>query len=386
MVTLYDVVIIGAGPAGLTAAINLAIGGWKVMVIEKSSMPRTKVCGGFIGPENKALFSTWGVLDDLMRQGAHQVKHIVLASFNGSCVTAPILTDGQEDFGLAISRKQLDWSLIKKARSVGVEVCDQTIASVLSVNDGMKRIQIKNLRSHEIHQVQSHHMVNATGAFNDKSQKGQGLFGVAANFKHVSDMHERVFLYFSDQAHLGINKFENGETNICYVVDQKLFHSMHGNMQKIYLKLKNENPLLRKQLKLSRQVTPWKGVFFSRSPQFRFYNDSMFVVGDAVGQINPVVGGGNSIAISSAFLLSQIMKGYTPASMPVYEVAKDYEKIWKKHFFNRIRVSWIWGRLAHNKMLSNCAIKIFQFSNTVLTKVFNHTHQVVDVDYVNLRA
>lgn len=46
MTRSFDVAIVGAGPAGSTAARVLADGGARVVVLEKSSFPRTKVCGG----------------------------------------------------------------------------------------------------------------------------------------------------------------------------------------------------------------------------------------------------------------------------------------------------------------------------------------------------
>ncbi|ARN76641.1 geranylgeranyl reductase [Nonlabens spongiae] len=44
--TLYDVAVIGTGPAGSMAAYDLAAAGLKVLVIEKRELPRYKVCGG----------------------------------------------------------------------------------------------------------------------------------------------------------------------------------------------------------------------------------------------------------------------------------------------------------------------------------------------------
>ncbi|WP_136622814.1 FAD-dependent oxidoreductase, partial [Mesorhizobium sp. 10.2.3] len=41
----YDAVIIGAGPAGSSAALTLARRGWAVAIVEKSAFPRRKVCG-----------------------------------------------------------------------------------------------------------------------------------------------------------------------------------------------------------------------------------------------------------------------------------------------------------------------------------------------------
>lgn len=43
---MYDVIIIGAGPAGTTAAKVLAEGGFKVLLVEKFKMPRYKSCSG----------------------------------------------------------------------------------------------------------------------------------------------------------------------------------------------------------------------------------------------------------------------------------------------------------------------------------------------------
>lgn len=54
--TQWDVAIIGAGPAGSAAAIDLARAGRKVLLIEKKNFPRQKVCGGCLaGPAVKRL-------------------------------------------------------------------------------------------------------------------------------------------------------------------------------------------------------------------------------------------------------------------------------------------------------------------------------------------
>ena len=44
----FDAIVIGAGPAGSTAAYLLASKGFKVLILDKSTFPRDKLCGGLL--------------------------------------------------------------------------------------------------------------------------------------------------------------------------------------------------------------------------------------------------------------------------------------------------------------------------------------------------
>src|SRR6185369_12016136 len=61
MRTAFDAVIVGAGPAGSSAAILLARAGWSVALIEKQAFPRRKVCGECIAASNLPLLDALGV-------------------------------------------------------------------------------------------------------------------------------------------------------------------------------------------------------------------------------------------------------------------------------------------------------------------------------------
>ncbi len=55
---VYDVVIVGGGPAGASTAIHLAAHGARVLLAEQKKFPRPKLCGEFISPECVAVEHT----------------------------------------------------------------------------------------------------------------------------------------------------------------------------------------------------------------------------------------------------------------------------------------------------------------------------------------
>ena len=59
----FDAIIIGAGPAGSSAAILLARAGWSVALVEKQVFPRRKVCGECIAASNLPLLDALGIGD-----------------------------------------------------------------------------------------------------------------------------------------------------------------------------------------------------------------------------------------------------------------------------------------------------------------------------------
>ena len=67
----YDLIVVGAGPAGSACAITAARAGAKVLLLEKDRFPRQKVCGEFVSPESLGLLH--GFLEDERFRSCPQV-------------------------------------------------------------------------------------------------------------------------------------------------------------------------------------------------------------------------------------------------------------------------------------------------------------------------
>src|SRR4051794_12506993 len=112
-----DVIVIGGGPAGSAAAIQLAGKGLRVRLYEKKQFPRPKLCGGFLSPESLADLEQLGVMPQVLAAGAQPVSRTVISAPSGAVAVAPLPAPA-----LAISRERLDAILLEQAARSGVEI------------------------------------------------------------------------------------------------------------------------------------------------------------------------------------------------------------------------------------------------------------------------
>lgn len=116
----YDVIVVGAGPAGSSLAISLASAGRSVLLLEKDRFPRDKVCGDFVSPRGLALLGSLGCLDEVLELTESRIR----ASFvhlNGRKLVSGRIPQiaGLPDFGVAVPRLIFDHVLFRRALAVG---------------------------------------------------------------------------------------------------------------------------------------------------------------------------------------------------------------------------------------------------------------------------
>src|SRR5882724_361715 len=158
----YDVIIAGAGPAGSSAAIHLALHGARVLLVEQKKFPRAKLCGEFISPECLKHFESLGVADRMLAAGGECLTQTVFYARGGRSVNVPSSWFDHQNGALGLSRAEMDHRLLERARSVGVTVLEETQACGL-ISEG-QRIRGVQLRSNGVvSETKASVVIDATG-------------------------------------------------------------------------------------------------------------------------------------------------------------------------------------------------------------------------------
>jgi len=111
----WDVVVVGAGPAGSSAALALARRGASVLLLERSAFPRWKVCGACLSPGALSSLESLGLGDVTGRSGAVPLEGLRLH------VRGRVARIGIAGWR-ALSRSELDLALVREAERAGVVV------------------------------------------------------------------------------------------------------------------------------------------------------------------------------------------------------------------------------------------------------------------------
>jgi len=328
----FDIIIIGGGLAGLSAAIHLSKNSFRVLLIEKNTYPKHKVCGEYISNEVLPYLNYLGF--NPFKYGATAITKFELTTHHNKKISAKLPLGG---FG--ISRYEMDYQLYQLALKNDVTVEHEQVTEVRFKDDQFKV------------QTQSESIFEAKiviGAYGKRSGLDQTLNRkfikkrspyLAVKF-HASGKFnpQKVALHNFNGGYCGVSKVENNHINLCYISTYKAFKT-YKNIADFQEHILFKNKAL-KQLFTESEMVFKKPLTIS---QISFetkttVENHMLMIGDSAGMIHPLCGNGMAMAFRSAQLASEHIIDYLQAKIATRsQLEQYYSKSWKRTFNLRLK-------------------------------------------------
>jgi flavin-dependent dehydrogenase len=333
MPPLYDVAIIGGGPAGSTAAILLAQKGRKVVVLEKEKFPRFHI-GESLLPYSMSAFDRLGIRPWLDETAFP--KHG--GEIATACGTRAVKFYFKEGFRLRhhsayqVERATFDKMLLDRAIETGAEVREETgVETIVFAEDGAT----VNLTGGE--QIRARYVLDGSGR--------NSVIGRQFNLK-IDYAHLRKFSCFSQYEQVqrdggidaGLTRLVRADrwwfwliplderrTSVGVVMESAEFKTWKCTPEEALARAIDETPIMRLRMAEAARVSPVHAASDYSYRNSRLTGDRWMMAGDAAGFIDPIFSTGVFLAVYSGEMCADALEavldhpGRQPALFRRYE-------------------------------------------------------------------
>jgi digeranylgeranylglycerophospholipid reductase len=321
--TEYDVIVVGAGPIGSTAARYAAMHGARTLMVEDHSFIGSPVgCTG--------LLSTKAVSECDIEPSDDFVYNSVRGAFvhpmNGECL--PI--DGKKTKAYVVSRKIFDRRLAVMALEEGVELSLNTRVNDIETSSEKQKISV--VRNGQPETIEAKVIIAADGV-RSKVAKMAGLGnvsnvlpGIQAEVPYRSDDTDFVELFVGSQVPGFFGWAVPVNENISRVgmaIDPKYGVSAHHVLENLL----TQNPHVASRYGGGKLDLVMGGI--PLGPLEKTYAKGVLVVGDAAGQVKPTSGGGIYTGAVCAKIAGEMAARASAEEDSSENFLSEYDRRWR---------------------------------------------------------
>jgi flavin-dependent dehydrogenase len=297
--TIYDAVVVGAGPAGSSCALRLARSGLRTAIVERSAFPRTKVCGEYLNTGALDVLAELGVWQQLDGR-AGRVCGIRLYGA-GTGVDLPL-----EHAARSLPRSELDAALLRAALEAGAELIRGRVEDV-GLPEGARSVRFRD-SSGSTGIVRTRILVGADGIESIVARKsglsrpiaGNARFALGGHYRGFGDLDGYIEMYVERDRYFAINPFDSDAANVMIVVPGNELAAWRDDLDARLRETAERLSAGRRTL--GRVALEGKrvaiGPLFHRTRAYMALD--LLLIGDAATFVDPFTGQGVYLALASA--------------------------------------------------------------------------------------
>lgn len=333
-----DVLIIGGGPGGSTAAALLARAGRRVLVLEKERFPRFHL-GESLLPYNRPLFEELGVWPALQAAGFPRKTGAQFLIANGSKARRFVFRNGRftrEPETIQVERARFDDLLLRRAQRLGAEVREGWTAGRVTPRPDHVAVEVTDPEGRR-HVLQAAQLIDASGRAN--------LTGNQQGLRQIHPRHRKlaVFGHFDgvarDPGEAGgdtvivrdadrwfwLIPISETRTSVGLVLDRDTLAAEGGDAAAVFWHTVRRSPVVR--TRLAGAHLPGALAVTSDFSYFnrRLAGPRLLRVGDAAGFMDPIFSAGVYLAMWSGQLAAEAVGAALDAGHDGQSLFAQYE-------------------------------------------------------------
>lgn len=366
---MYDAIIVGAGPAGSSAAIYCSKVGLNTLLLDKSIFPRDKICGDALSGKSVKILEELDLLQDLDKLNGAIVNRIIFGNPNHSECELHLnksLNKRHISHGFVIPRKIFDNYLFNKASDVS------EVESGFNVNDLIyDKNQVIGVKgksaSGEEKKYYGNIVLGADGPYSIVSRKS-GYYnsdmnytavGLRCYYENVDDLTDQIELHYVNETIPGYfwifpagNKKANIGVGLLKSKAKKKKHNLYQIMEQVI-----DSKNFKHRFKNASALEKPKGwnLPFGNTKR-KNHGNGFLLLGDAAGLVDPFTGEGIGNAMESGKIAAEVILKAKKINNFSKQILSEYDKELWGYLGSELKTSTLLLKLAHYKVLLNFVI------------------------------
>jgi len=339
----WDAIVVGAGPAGATAAMYLGKAGKKVLLLDKAKFPRDKICGDAQGRKAANIMKELGIYSEYEKLEGQKIYGITLSSPNGTQVHLDVEQRSKPAPGYVHKRMIFDDFLFRNAKRIATEFKVLNVTDVI-VEDGYVKGVIGLNENGEKEEYRSKLVIAADGATSvvankfglNKNPQDHFIVAIRAYYKNVKGLTDRIEIHLIKRlipGYFWIFPLPNNEANVGLGMIVKDMRKKNINLKHALLQEIKENPLFVERFREAQLVGEIRGWNLPiASYKRKCYGNGLLLVGDAASLIDPLSGEG----VGNAMISGKIAAEVAIEALDKNNFSEDFLKSYDKKLWNVI--------------------------------------------------